>query len=241
MKMQENIENLTIGLCDDEQHIHHTIEKMLLFYAEENHITMHMVHYTSAKQLIDRKDELDVLLLDIEMPDMDGIEAGYRLLTRKIEYKIIMLTAREERYKEAFKIGAFRFVPKPIDKKELYNAIDDVREYMMGLKRVTVFRDGVSFQIAQQDILYIEANKSATLIFSNHLEFRSEQSLAMWINILDKHVFFQCHKSYIVNMGKIDEIEMNVIRLINGEKVAVSRRLRSPLIQAFIAYDTRWR
>ena len=63
------------------------------------------LHYHSAKQLLDEKDELDVLLLDIEMPEMDEIEADYQLREQNVEYKIIMLTAREECYKEAFKFG----------------------------------------------------------------------------------------------------------------------------------------
>ena len=241
MEMIVDREELVVGLCDDEQHVHNTVEKMLQRYAENNHIALRVVHYHSAKQLLDENDELDVLLLDIEMPEMDGIEVGYQLREQNVEYKIIMLTAREERYKEAFKIGAFRFVPKPIEQPELYGAIDDVRKQMVKQELITVFRDGVPFQIRQQDILYIEANKSETLVFTDNFEFRSEQSLAMWREVLDQKVFFQCHKSYIVNMSKIEEIEVNVLRLVSGDKVRVSKRLRSSFMQAFITYDTRWR
>lgn len=232
---------LKIAICDDEQHIHDIVEKMLSLYSEKNHIVMDIVHYISAKQLLEEKEELDILLLDIEMPEMDGIEAALKLRDWEMEYKIIMLTAREDRYRDAFKIGAFRFVPKPVDKLELYKAIDDVREHLVGLEKVTVFRDGISYQIIQKDILYVEADRSASLIFTSHVEYRSERSLAAWLAILDDRVFFQSHRSYIVNMGKIETIDKNVIRLMNGDKVAVSKRLRIPLLHAYMMYDTRRR
>ena len=233
--------SLIIGLCDDESNIHDTIDKMLADYADVNDININVIHYMSAKELLDANDQLDFLLLDIDMPETDGIEAAHKLRDRGIEYKIIMLTAREDRYREAFKIQAFRFVPKPIDKDELYDAINDVREHLVGISKVCVFRDGVSYEIIQRDILYVEADRYATLIFTNGMEYRSEQSLAAWLKVLDDRVFFQCHKSFIVNMGKIEQIEKNVIHMVNGDKVAVSRRLHTPLMHAYMEYDTRRR
>lgn len=236
-----NREELVVGICDDEQYVHKIVEQMLQSYAESNHISLWTIHYDSAQQILDRKDKLNVLLLDIEMPEMDGIEVGYKLRDRGMNYKIIMLTGREDRYREAFKIGAFRFIPKPVERLELYSAIDDVRKQMTGWEKVAVFRDGVTFQVIQRDILYIEANKSETLIFTDNCEFRSEYSLAAWNELLDKNSFFQCHKSYIVNMRKIEEIGTNEVRLVSGDRVAVSRRLRNSFMQAFITYDLKWR
>lgn len=239
--MQKEKVSLIVGLCDDEQHIHQTVEELLKYYKKENHIDIQLIHYDSAKQLLEKKDKLDFLLLDIEMPEMDGIEAGFKLRNWNMGYKIIMLTVREDRFRDAFKIGAFRFVSKPIDKMEFYKAIDDVREHMVACQNVTVYKNGVSYDIPQRDILYVQADRSSTLIFTNNQEFRSEHSLTMWVEILDERVFFQSHKSYIVNMSKIEDIQTNIIRLINGDKVSVSRRLRTPLLNAYMLYDTRWR
>ncbi|MGN0154501.1 MAG: LytR/AlgR family response regulator transcription factor [Lachnospiraceae bacterium] len=238
MSAQKDKTSLVIGLCDDDIHIYHTVSSLLASYAENNNIECHIVYYNSAKKLLEAKDELDCLLLDIEMPELDGIEAAFKLRDRGINYKIIMLTARDDRYREAFKIGAFRFIPKPIEERELYKAIDDVREHLVGLTKVTVFRDGVAYEIMQRDIIYVEADRSATLIFTKNFEFRSEKSLSEWMKLLDERMFFQCHKSYIVNMGKVDEIGKDTISLVTGEKVKVARRIKSSFLQAFMTYDT---
>lgn len=241
MSLHKDKVKLIIGLCDDEMNTHNTVENLLADYAVLYDLNIRIIHYTSAAELLGAGDDLDFLFLDIDMPKMDGIEAAHKLRDRGIEYKIIMLTAREDRYREAFKIQAFRFVPKPIEKTELYGAINDVREHIVGISKVSVFRDGVSYDIVQRDILYVEADKSATLIFTRGNEYRSEQTLASWRDVLDDRVFFQCHKSFIVNMGKIEHIEKNVIYMVNGDKVAVSRRLHTPLMNAYMEYDTRRR
>lgn len=236
-----NKKEFVIGLCDDEKYVHEIIEKLLLKYENMNEVECRLIYFESAKVLLNADIQLDVLLLDIEMPDMDGIEAAFKLRDRGIEYKIIMLTAREDRYREAFKIGAFRFVPKPIREDELFETLNEVQEHLAGMSEVKLYRDRVLYQIIQRDILYVEANHAETLIFTKNSEYRSEQSLMEWKNILDERLFFQCHKSYIVNMGKIEEIQQNIILLVTGDKIQVSRRLKKPLLQAFMEFDTKRR
>lgn len=241
MESQYEKITLVVGLCDDEQHIHDTVEEMLSDYSEDNNIVFNIVHYYGAEQLVSASDRLDFLLLDIEMPEMDGIEAASELRRMGVDYKIIMLTAKIERFKEAFEISAFRFVSKPINRKELYRAIDDVRQRLIGTNLITVYRNGIQYELIEKDVLFIEAGGSETLVYTSYYEYRSEKSLASWISVLDNRLFFQCHKSFIVNMGKIDKIEKNNVILINGDKVAVSRRLYKPLLQTFMEFDTKRR
>lgn len=238
----ETVHNeLVLGLCDDEAYVHSHVEEMLKQYSAEKNVKINLFHYDSGRQLFEKKDNLDVLLLDIDMPETDGIEVGHKIRERNIKYKIIMLTACTDRFRDAFKIEAYRFVSKPIDREELFLAIDDVRERMDVLRKVDVYRDGIKYSIAQKDILYVESNGSATLVFTLHSEFRSEKSLADWLALLNRQVFFQCHRSFIINMGMIEDIQKNVINMVNGDKVALSRRLRIPFMNAYMVYDTRWR
>ena len=230
-----------IGLCDDDRFIHNQIEDKINGHFATISDKIKIIHYESAKQVIDRKDALDALLLDIDMPEMDGIELGYRIRQWNVEYKIIMLTGRIDRFKDAFKIGAFRFVSKPIEWEDLFCAIEDVMENKRDYQQVCVHRDGLQYQLAQKDIMYVQANGSSTLIFTENSEYRSERTLSEWAELLNQHLFIQCHKSFVVNMGMIEDIQKNIIHMHNGDKVALSRRLRSAFMNAYMTYDTRWR
>lgn len=232
---------IKVGICDDEKSVHEEVTRLIHNYCIKNNISIELVYFETAQKLIDSDIVLDLLLLDIEMDKLDGIEAAYKLRNRGMDYKIVMLSAREDRYREAFRIGAFRFVPKPIDQDEFFKAIDDVFEHMIGLERVSVFRDNIPFNIMQKDIVYIEANRSSTLIYTHTMDYRSEESLNSWMKLLDNRIFFRCHKSYIVNMGKIENIEKDIVLLVTGDKVKISRRLKTPLINAYMEYDTNHR
>ena len=112
---------------------------------------------------------------------------------------------------------------------------------MIGTNRLTVYRDGMQYEIVEKDVLFFEADGSTTLIYTINNEYRSEKSLTAWMSILDDRLFYQCHKSYIVNMGKIDKIEKNTIIMGNGDKVAVSRRQYKLLLREFMEFDTKRR
>ena len=240
MKATEH-KRLVVGLCDDEEYVCDSVYKILKNYGNEHQIEIEFIYYNSAKLLLEKRDMLDVLFLDIEMPKMDGIKAGMKLRDWNIDYKIIMLTVREDRFRDAFKIGAFRFVSKPINEVEFCLAINDVIDAMSINRSVIAYRDNVAFEISQKDILYIEANSSSSLIYTRDCEYRSEQSLKAWSNLLDKRFFFQSHRSYIVNMSKIENVQGDTIYLVTGDRILVSRRLRTSFLKAYMMYDTRWR
>lgn len=232
---------IVIGLCDDEKHIHEKVKKLVKEHAGEAGIVYEMIHFYSAKELLASKDELDVLLLDIDMPEMDGIEAAHCLKKRGISYKIIMLTAMEKRYKEAFKINAFRFVTKPIVETEFYEALDEASKRKPGMEHEKVYADGIAREVMQRDMMYLMADRDVSLIFTKSAEYQSEVSLRKWMERLDGSLFFQCHKSYIVNLDKITSFQKNIVILESGEKVPVSRRKRIELENAYMEYDTKIR
>ncbi len=231
---------LVIGICDDDEWIHMRVERILGEYACGGNCQLIVKHFCSGEELLESQEELDVLLLDIDMPEMDGIETAHRLNKSGITYKIIMLTSKVERFKEAFQIGAFRFVTKPIMSKELFQAIDDVRERMIGRKEIVLYSNRIPVSIRQQDIYYIMASGTRTIVFTKDASYNNEQSLEQWEEILDKRMFVRTHRSYIVNLGKIEKIEKDLI-LVSGEKILVSKRKRKEVEVTYGNYDTRYR
>ena len=233
--------SLKSAICDDERHIHGTVQRLMDYYAKQHGICHEMYHICSAQELLSFEEEIDFLLRDIDMPEMDGIEAARILNARGINYKIVMLTSKAERFKEAFKIGAFRFVTKPILAEEFFEAVDEVRERMAGMGKIQAYRDGILYEVVQRDILYLMADGNAVRIFTKHAEYRSGKPLKEWAGELDERMFFVCHRSYIVNLGKIAEIEQDLAILTSGEKVPIARRKRTDLQQSFMIFDTKRR
>ncbi|MFG6394056.1 MAG: DNA-binding response regulator [Lachnospiraceae bacterium] len=229
-----------IGICDDKQYIHSIIEEKLKIFARDSNMEFKYIHYFSAEELLLSEEKLDCLLLDIYVPEIGGIEAGKRLLKKKVPYKIIILSDKKEMFKECFKINTFRFVTKPIDDNELCEAIRDVYICRPGFKKEIVYKDRISYNISQMDIVFIMANKSSTIIYTASSEYRSEYTLIHWEEVLDKKIFFKCHRSYIINLGAVKKIENTYVVMSTNEKVIVSRWRKKEFISKYTGYIIKY-
>lgn len=180
---------IEIALCDDEEYTHNTIDSLLKSYSYCGYPT-NITHYYSAKELLQKNIKFDILLLDIEMPEMDGIQLVYELMRRNIvNYKIIMLTARGERYKEAFKINAYRFVTKPIIETELLEALHDTCKTVRKVREINLRYNGEMISVNHYCICYVESKRDYLNIYSRDKRFDSNESMNVFMNNIDNTVF----------------------------------------------------
>ena len=235
------IKEIVIGLCDDDENIHRIIEKMVKDYEVSVEISTRLVHFMSAEEFLAFKGKLDMVLLDIDMPGMDGIEAGHQARRNNLPCRIVMLTGKTERFKEAFPVGAVAFVTKLVEETELFAAIEEVERRMIGEDVENVSDGGKWHCVRQKDILYVMADGSQTRVFLENTSFRSENSLDWWEQELDERMFFRTHRSFVVNLGKIQSMEGTHPIMITGEKISVAKRRRTVFERAYMEYDIRYR
>ena len=234
---------LRVGICDDEEVIYNKMNRLMITYGEQKKLSMRVQYYSSGSRLLESKDiaELDIIFLDIDMPELDGIETAHQFNRMKTDCKIIMLTSKVERFKEAFKIGAFRFVTKPIEEHEVFEALDNVRDSMAGMKMIDLYRDGRIYSVLQKDIFYIMVDKKSAYVYTEKYDYRSDETLDWWETELDERLFVRCHKGYIVNVSKIANICKNGIQLTTGERFPIARRRMQEVEQRLMEYDTVYR
>lgn len=231
-------ERIKIGLCDDETHVHEAVAKSIEDYKKERKCTIEVVHFYSAGELLESGGDIPILLLDIDMPRTDGIKAAYRLREQGREYRIIMLTSKRERFKDAFKIGAYRFVTKPVDTDELWEALDDARDTLLGYAQTELRFGRVVCKVRQYQIDYLQACGDYMKVCVGEKVCESTKSLKNWKEELDGRLFIDCHKSYIVNLRRIRKVGKDTIFIENGEEIPIARRRRRHVIQAYMAFDT---
>lgn len=230
-----------IAICDDHKSIHDEVENLLSKYQESRKLECDIYNFFSAKELLASREHYNIILLDIDMPEIDGIQAAEKLNQRGMQYNIIMLTSKRERFKEAFKIGATRFVTKPIDQEELFEALDNAFESCLGFEKITVKYKGNDCVMRQRDIYMIEAQRDYVKIYSKDKIFESSQSLKVFAEQLDKRIFILVHRSYLVNMMHIYDICNDYLELADGKRVPVSRRKSAEVRQKVFDFDVNKR
>ncbi|WP_075680412.1 LytR/AlgR family response regulator transcription factor [Roseburia sp. 831b] len=125
---------LKIGICDDEQIVSEILKRKVEICLREAGVQAEITLFSQGQDLLETGEDLDILFLDIEMPEMDGIEVGKKLRQKGNDCKIIVATSMVERFKEAFYIDAFRFVTKPFEMEEIRAIGGEVELFIKGKK-----------------------------------------------------------------------------------------------------------
>ena len=176
----------------------------------------------SALELVE-KLQPDVVFLDVEMPEMSGVECARAIQDLNPNIIIIFATAHEHYMGDAFEVYAFDYLLKPFKVERVIQTLERVRERLFsravrstasptvkprGLsgRMMLKHREGITF-VNLQDILLIQREERATVLYTaNNERFVTGDSLGEMEDRLPSDVFFRCHKSYIINLNHIRDI-----------------------------------
>ena len=114
---------INIAICDDDRMVTESLEKMLYEMAAESNIAIHCESFYDgaalAEVISEQRSYFDLIYLDIEMDDMDGIHTALALRDMALPILIVYVSAHEEYLKELFRTEPFRFLSKPVERAEL--------------------------------------------------------------------------------------------------------------------------
>ncbi len=183
---------------------------------------------------------VDIMFLDIEMPDLNGIHFLKSL--EKTPYTIFT-TAYSQYALESYELNVVDYLLKPIRFDRFFKAITKVLSLLNSTPTnlqtsITeqkndyffVKSDYKSIKIQFNNIVYIESAQKYVKIFVNDKCIMPLMSLSSIMGILPTKQFFRCHKSFIVNLDVIECIDGNQLLLTSGDKIPVSKTLKAELI-----------
>lgn len=239
-KEKEENSMLQIAICDDVMEQTFALQEHVHEYCRQNNVEYRLHLYTSGEELLANVEKLNIIFLDIEMPGLDGIDTGRKIRKKNSFCRIIMETVMVERMKEAFFIEAFRFIVKPIERVEVWEALDACMKKVLGSGRVSLYYNRIVHEIHQSEIQYIVTYDSYCEYRVKDKILRSEASLRELEVQLDKRLFFRVHRKYIVNMAQIKSYRNGVLQMKDVE-LPVSRRKKKEFEQAFMEFDLKYR
>jgi two-component system, LytTR family, response regulator len=163
-----------------------------------------------------KKEKPDVVLVDIQMPGINGVEAAKVCKEMFPALKVIFTTGSDEFAVEAFNLSAIDYIVKPIEKIRLFIALEKAKQSLQFVekKEARVFsksklaiKSNHSFlYILIEDILYIEKVGRKSIIHTENHQFETLESLQEIEERLPEF-FYKTHRSYLVNLRKVVKIE----------------------------------
>lgn len=182
---------------------------------------------------------VDILFLDIEMPNLNGIKFLQSLPNQPAT---ILTTAYSEYALKGYELGVIDYLLKPIEFERFLKAvmrintpnqpitIKNLVEEKVPETHFFVKSEGKFIQIAFEDITFIEALQKYIRIHTENKKVLTLLSLSKIYSQLPKHQFMRIHRSFIVNLNKINAIEGNTIKIQNQE-IPVSKGQREALFK----------
>ncbi len=230
-----------IAFCEDEKPQREYIGGMLLEFAKSREYPVVVDYYVSAEQfLFEREDKnpYDLLILDIQMGEMNGMELAKKIRTENEQIRILFLTGLKEYAIEGYEVRAVHYLLKPIKKETLFRVLSDVcTEITKSEHDWFVFGSaGHAKRICFRDILYIEAEGHYMKLVGKEEINRWKASLASVSAELEKNNFVLIRRGLYVNLSHVERIGRLECLLDTGEKLPVSKNRYTAINRAFIAY-----
>lgn len=231
---------LIIGICDDQPEALQQLQGLLNDICVEKGVSSEIYTFTDGTKLLEQVDRIQIAFLDIEMPQMDGIELGKEIKERNPKCKVIMATGMLERFKEAFQIQALRFVTKPFLKEEVKEALEAALEGIFFAKKIEVYAKRNRYEVSEEEINFIKAFNGYSELYVGEQCFRKECSLKEIEELLNKKLFARISRNTIVNLNFIEDYNEE-LAVVGNKKFRISRRQRNEFMRKYMDFDLKYR
>lgn len=234
------------AICDDELWCRETLRRYCQTYFQEIGQDCMITEYPSGEELREAMTNpmkmaepfAELLLLDIEMPGIDGIQLKELLQAERRNTRILFVTSHREAMPEAFGSRVLGFLEKPVEYGEFQRMMDRVMADI-GDDEKYVIVENVSgvHKVYLKQIRYIQGDgKYTRLYLKGEADYLfSEDSLGDWKERLEPDGFFLCHKSYLVNFYHVKAMKEEIL-LSEGGPLPISRRMRRECVEQYRKY-----
>lgn len=219
---------MNIAICDDSL-LDQQIIKQYCEDAGEHNITL----FSSGEVFLNNAETFDLLFLDIEMKNLDGIDVMHSFELKHSNMLIVFCTSHQEKSIETHGKNVINFLTKPVTAVEISNCINKARKLFNQFFIITVGDKG----LLCGDILYIHVESPYTVFYTkNGKTYFSSNPLQKWIDELQDLPFHRISRSCLVNFQNTLDITKNRLLLCSGKCLPISRRLVTFVADAYKTY-----
>ncbi len=224
------MQHFTIYICEDRKEHSDRLSEVCASLSVDYPHTLEI--FSMAQGMLDKLEEMkkqdqkapDVVLLDIELGQMDGITLGKKIKELYPEVFLVFVTAYVEYAVKGYEANAYRYLVKPVSENVLRSLFQDILEEYKKKKKITVKTAEGEMVVNLQDLLYISAEDKYTILYTRTHHFVSDSSLKQYEEQLAGQGFFRIHRKYLVNMYYHKGIQSGKVVLTQDCMLPVSKK-----------------
>lgn len=191
-----------IAVCDDEMHMCAHMKDFVSDFFRKKNREIDFKIFAGGRELLDYEGQIDILFLDIQMKDIDGMETARKLRADKFQGFLIFITVLREMVFQSFEVQAYDYLVKPIEERQfektmerLYTAMCSASEDSLlvqkGYQGLVIRRDEIVFCEIIDRKIYLNLVSDEVIDYYDRIEHLETK--------LNGH-FFRCHRSCLINL-----------------------------------------
>lgn len=239
---------MKIIILDDQIEQIHIIKQLCNEYYSTNEVKVDIQTYSNPDEFLKSNYlDIDLLLLDIEMPNRSGLEIAHKVRSMNKRCFICFITNYSDYMYESYDVHAFDYIMKPIEKERMFKLLNEVTKYqnyrMTNNKKTNLNTSNGELCIDQNKILYFEYHDKFRDLFNRVVilhtidkKYVLKERIKDIMDKVEPDIFISPHKSFIINMDYIKQISRNEIIMQNNDMIPLSQKRAAHVRKKFTHY-----
>ncbi len=235
---------LKIAIIEDEQIHTDLLADYLRTWSKEKGNPVSIQEFSNAESFLfvwAETNDFDILFVDIQMKEMNGVEMARKVREQNEEIAIVFTTGITDYLESGYEVEALHYLLKPINMEKIGQCMNKVLRRRHREQYILVHGKEETIKISVDKITCAEARGHGCVIETctktgEYTQIEITESISELEEQLKKHGFIRCHRSYLCRIGSIHQIGRTDITLDSGNVIPVSRRMYADVNRAFIEY-----
>lgn len=227
-----------VAICDDSDKDAAFVQEILTQWAQDRQIEILARRFPSAESFLfeyEENKEYDILLLDIEMGQMDGVTMAKQVRKDNEAVQIIFITGYSDYIAEGYEVAALHYLMKPVNREKLFTVLDRALDKRKQQERcLNLELSGEMVRIPFYDIRYLDVRQNYVTVHAKE-DYTVKRPLGEFEKELDQR-FCRVGRAMILNLKYIQRVTKTEVRLSDGTVLPLPRGAYEPLNRAIIAY-----
>lgn len=230
-----------VAMVEDEEIYRQQVLSYVEQMREEEIIPFSFTFFDSGESFLALyQQDFDLLILDIQLPGINGMELARQVRQKDTTVEILFITAMPQYAVQGYLVNAMGYILKPISyfqfsvtvQKAIHSVIENNRAFL------NVYIKNGMLHLPLQSIRYLESQKHKVIIHTIRDDYECNLTMRDLEKMLPPYLFFRCHNCYFVNLRLVEGVE-GCDAIIGSDRILISRQKRSAFMRMLASYGER--
>jgi DNA-binding LytR/AlgR family response regulator len=232
---------MKIAIVDDDRFIHPITKQFLSQWAEDNRILVYYDFFSNGNEFLEKVEKgerYSIVLMDIFMPKLSGVETAFRLRKFDPVTILIFLTSSKDHMPDTFPCHTFDYIMKPVQKSRLARTLDDALHVLPKVEHYLAIQvNRQKLHISYSAIQYISSDANYCIVTTAHGDYRTRMSFRQIETLLSNEPRFLCiNRGVLVNLDSVESMDNGECLLKDQIVLPLHSKKKNELCEAFANY-----